>query len=373
MRIDSSGNVGIGTSSPGAALDITASGAQIHVYDSSTYVSGTSGGELLLQGLDSLSNARTHATIAGFSTGSNVGGLKFSVNNLGQQEVMRLDSSGNVGIGTDSPVQKLHVSGASGSARFSLERSSSNTTGGVGSIQWNALDGHAVAGIVAYGDGNDEGAHIAFNTTSAASSSDVYASTSERMRIDSSGNLLVGTTSGATNSAGIKLYNAGGTLASGNWVKTLTGTHNAIRFYHNGTNVGNIQYSDTATSYLTSSDYRLKENVEYDWDATTRLKQLRPSRFNFIADADTTVDGFLAHEVQDIVPEAISGVKDEMQEEEYEVTPAVLDDDGNVVTEAVMGTREVPKYQGIDQSKLVPLLVKTIQELEARITTLENA
>jgi len=192
------------------------------------------------------------------------------------------------------------------------------------------------------------------------------------MRIDSSGNLLVGTTSGATNSAGIKLYNAGGTLASSNWVKTLTGTHNAIRFYHNGTNVGNIQYSDTATSYLTSSDYRLKENVEYDWDATTRLKQLRPSRFNFIADPDTTVDGFLAHEVQDIVPEAISGVKDEMQEEEYEVTPAVLDDNGNVVTEAVMGTREVPKYQGIDQSKLVPLLVKTIQELEERITTLEN-
>ena len=85
------------------------------------------------------------------------------------------------------------------------------------------------------------------------------------------------------------------------------------------------------------------------------------------------MDGFLAHEVQDIVPEAISGVRDEMQEEEYEVTPAVLDEDENVVTEAVMGTREVPKYQGIDQSKLVPLLVKTIQELEARITTLENA
>jgi len=69
-----------------------------------------------------------------------------------------------------------------------------------------------------------------------------------------------------------------------------------------------------------------------------------------------------------------------MQEEEYEVTPAVLDEDGNVVTEAVMGTREVPKYQGIDQSKLVPLLTKAIQEqqtiiddLKARIETLENA
>jgi hypothetical protein len=71
------------------------------------------------------------------------------------------------------------------------------------------------------------------------------------------------------------------------------------------------------------------------------------------------------------VPEAISGTKDAMRDEEYEVTPAVLDEDGNVVTPAVMGTRSVPEYQGIDQSKLVPLLVKTIQELEARITALE--
>ena len=82
--------------------------------------------------------------------------------------------------------------------------------------------------------------------------------------------------------------------------------------------------------------------------ATERLKQLKPSRFNFIRDADTTVDGFLAHEVQDIVPEAITGAKD------------AVDADGN------------PQYQGIDQSKLVPLLVATIQELEARIAALES-
>ena len=113
--------------------------------------------------------------------------------------------------------------------------------------------------------------------------------------------------------------------------------------------------------------------------ALDRVKQLQPKRFNFIADADTTVDGFLAHEVQDIVPEAITGEKDAVKEEEYEVTPAVLDDDGNVVTEAEMGTREVPDYQGIDQSKLVPLLTKAIQEqqelinnLTARIEQLEN-
>ena len=108
--------------------------------------------------------------------------------------------------------------------------------------------------------------------------------------------------------------------------------------------VGTIQFDTSSVSYNTSSDYRLKENVSYSWDATSRLKQLKPARFNFIADeTNTTVDGFIAHEVSSIVPEAVTGEKD------------------------------AEKMQGIDQSKLVPLLVKTIQELEARIKTLEDA
>jgi len=115
-----------------------------------------------------------------------------------------------------------------------------------------------------------------------------------------------------------------------------------------GSERGTIKTSGSATAYNTSSDYRLKENVTYDFDATSRLKQLKPARFNFIVDADNTVDGFLAHEVSSIVPEAISGEKDAVNE------------DGSI------------KPQGIDQSKLVPLLVKTIQELEARITALES-
>ena len=145
-----------------------------------------------------------------------------------------------------------------------------------------------------------------------------------------------------------------------------------MRFYNGNGLVGAITTDGSATAFLTSSDYRLKENVVKLSGATERLKQLKPSRFNFIADAGKTVDGFLAHEVQDIVPEAITGAKDAMMDEEYEVTPAVLDDDGNVVTDAVMATRSVPNYQGIDQSKLVPLLVATIQELEARIAALES-
>ena len=121
----------------------------------------------------------------------------------------------------------------------------------------------------------------------------------------------------------------------------------------NGT-VGNIQTGNSTTSYQTTSDYRLKENVVNLTNATARLAQLQPRRFNFIADgADSTIDGFLAHEVATVVPEAVSGQKDATK----------VDNDGNTV----------PEYQSMDASKLVPLLVATIQELEARITALENA
>jgi hypothetical protein len=176
---------------------------------------------------------------------------------------------------------------------------------------------------------------------------------SERARVDSEGNLLIGTTTKET--TGTTFY---GSTANGFYIKTTgtcgyligpSGAGTFLSLYAGSTAVGNISTNGSTTAYNTSSDYRLKESVTYDFDATTRLKQLKPARFNFIADADTTIDGFLAHEVQSVVPEAITGTHNE------------VDDDGN------------PVMQGIDQSKLVPLLVKTIQELEARITALENA
>jgi hypothetical protein len=150
-----------------------------------------------------------------------------------------------------------------------------------------------------------------------------------------------------------------------------TSTHNAIMFTNPNGTVGTITTSGSATAYNTSSDYRLKENVNYDFDATTRLKQLKPARFNFIADDTKIVDGFIAHEVSSVVPEAISGEKDAVKvwQEGEELPEGVsvgdnkLDENGNTIIDT----------QGIDQSKLVPLLVKTIQELEARITALENA
>jgi hypothetical protein len=203
---------------------------------------------------------------------------------------------------------------------------------------------------------------------------DVSAGSAERLRINAAGQLLLNTTSEVGSQVTFECGNREGVRILHN-----SGSTQYPMAFRNGDNtVGSISTSTTNTSYNTSSDHRLKENVTYDWDATTRLKQLKPARFNFIADADTTVDGFLAHEAQAVVPEAVTGTKDAMRDEEYEITPAVLDDDGNEVTPAEMGTRSVPDYQGIDQAKIVPLLTKAliesvekIEQLEARITALE--
>jgi len=147
----------------------------------------------------------------------------------------------------------------------------------------------------------------------------------------------------------------------------------AIRFQVSNATRGTIYLTSSGTSYNTTSDYRLKENVVGITDGIDRLKQLNPSRFNFIGETEA-VDGFLAHEVQDIIPEAVTGVKDEM--EEVVVTPAQIDEEGNVITEAI--TESQPKYQGIDQAKIVPLLTAALQEaitkienLEARVAALE--
>jgi hypothetical protein len=173
-----------------------------------------------------------------------------------------------------------------------------------------------------------------------------------RVWVNSSGNLLVGSTYDGFNSRQTNYFSGTGAEQIGLSLHTGGGSGVIFEQFVNssGSRIGSVSQSGTsAVAYNTSSDYRLKENVVELTGATARLNQLNPSRFNFIADPDTTVDGFLAHEVQAIVPEAITGTKDE------------VDADGN------------PVYQGIDQSKLVPLLVATIKELEARITALENA
>ena len=132
---------------------------------------------------------------------------------------------------------------------------------------------------------------------------------------------------------------------------TVTSTQTAVHFFRNSggpTLVGTITTNASATAYNTTSDYRLKQSVVPLTGAIDRVKTLSPKRFSFIVEPDRTVDGFLAHEVAPAVPEAITGTKDQ------------VDNEGN------------PIYQGIDQSKLVPLLTAALQEAVAKIELLET-
>ena len=134
---------------------------------------------------------------------------------------------------------------------------------------------------------------------------------------------------------------------------TATGTGSSTSREHQtfrraGSQVGGITTASSATSFNTSSDYRIKENVNYFFDATTDLKKLKPCKFNFKDLSSETIVGFLAHEAAEVVPNSVAGEKD------------AVDSQGAI------------KPQSIDHSKLVPLLVKTIQELEARIVALES-
>jgi len=213
----------------------------------------------------------------------------------------------------------------------------------------NTLIGNAAGNAITTGSGNTVLGGYTGNSNSLdirTESNHVVLSSGDgtpRLIVTDNDKMMVGTTT---------INGAIGNFVAPNSVNTLnvfqsegSGSHTLVAFNVSGgaTAVGSITTNSSTTAYNTTSDYRLKENVDYTWDATTRLKQLKPARFNFIADStNTLVDGFLAHEVSSVVPEAITGEKD--------------------------GT----EMQGIDQSKLVPLLVKTIQELEARITALES-
>ena len=220
----------------------------------------------------------------------------------------------------------------------------------------------------------------------------------------SGGGVGIGTTSSAvaTQSTDMGIFLD---ATNGRMFATATGHHDlnrttageAIRFRMTHVACGDISVSSGATAYNTSSDYRLKENVTELTGALDRLDSIPVYNFNFKSDPTRTVDGFLAHEVSEFVPEAITGTKDEM--ETVVVTPAVaaveavpatlyvegdelpegkaVGDEKTPAVEAVEAVAEVteeqPKYQGIDQSKLVPLMLAAIKELKAKVETLENA
>ena len=290
--------------------------------DGTTGISGVDGSASApaLQGTDS----NTGINFASDTVNINTGGVTRAT----------VDSSGNLGIGTTNPAgesingsQNLVIMDTTSDGGMNIKTG----TSGNAQIHFSDTSGNGQGRLI-YAHSND--------------SMQIYTSGSERMRIDSSGRLLIGTTSLPDGSAdGIGLRAADGER---NFSRGSTNLRDQIAFYNPNGLVGRIQTSGSSTTYNTSSDYRLKENATAIADGITRLKTLKPYRFNFKADATTILDGFFAHEVTSAVPEAISGTKDE------------VDSDNN------------PVYQGIDQSKLVPLLTAALQEAVAKIEVLET-
>jgi hypothetical protein len=335
-----------------------------------------------------VTGASNHANLSytGTLTGST------GVVNLGSGQVIK-DASGNVGIGI-TPTQRLHVSGnilATGSIdcgtqflglaadsatapSFSFTGDTNTgmfapaadqvalTTGGTarltvttaqftGTLPWRGQNGTAAAPALSASGDTNTGIYFPAADTIGFVEGGV-----EAMRIDSSGNLLVGTTvvpdstvSGFAVGSGGDSWNissTGATLTNYFHRNYTSGNRFSAAFYVNTSLVGNISNNSTSTSYNTSSDYRLKEDVQPVANPVDRLKQLKPVNFAWKVDG-SRVDGFLAHEAQEVVPEAVTGTKD------------AVDAEGK------------PEYQGIDQSKLVPLLTAALQDAIAEIESLK--
>jgi hypothetical protein len=320
MRIDSAGNVGIGTSSPNTKLDVVGS-----TTNSSGIVDTL---RLRNTGVAAGDGAKIQFTAGTSTSGAGIGSGGVALNSAdlrfytgGNTERMRIDSSGNVGIGTSSPAKKLDVLGEAQISFNSVDtylyyQSTSNYTGRKtdGNMWMNVAGGQAnVFGINGV----------------------------EKVRIDASGNFFVGATA-LTADANFFGTSPGNSFSDFGHITGVASGVSYTRFLYAGSVIGSItQSGTTAVLYNTSSDYRLKEDVQPMVGASERVLALNPVNFAWKADG-TRVDGFIAHEAQAVVPAAVTGEKDGEE------------------------------MQGIDQSKLVPLLTAALQEALTKIADMET-
>jgi hypothetical protein len=294
-------------------------------------------------------------------TGTVTGGT--GIVNLGSGQFYK-DASGNVGINTTSPdamldIERETASGTGPAARFYRNQATIENLRGL-SIYGNQSGGFVDSTVVF---GNTTDSYLAFGHHNGTSYT-------ERMRIDASGILLVGKT--ATNFAtqGLEVRGVPGASAAliaatrddaiAATFRRNTSDGGLLNFNRDATSVGSISVTTTATAYNTSSDYRLKENVAPMTGALATVAALKPVTYTWKSDGSAG-QGFIAHELQVVMPDCVTGKKDAVE----------IVDDFDAKGKKI-GTKEVPRYQGVDTSFLVATLVAAVQELTARLEVLEN-
>ena len=350
MLINSSGFVGIGQNNPDSPLEVVGTGPSLTTIWKSN---GATNDEARIM-LGALSSFQPDQRGAGIAAVNNGAGhdliIKCSPSHGGgPAEKVRVTSAGAVGIKTNSPIGTLDVH--DGSLVLSKPNSSGNER------NWRFLNNNAAAGNLGLQVSTAAGGSTFSNVVEINSAGLIAVNTTDPdnflLNLERNTQVLKVDHNAVGDTTGIIMRHARGGL-SGYSGKMISFVGNQ------STEKGSIVIGTHATGFNTSSDYRLKENEVAISDGITRLKQLKPYIFNFKEDPDVKVDGFFAHEVSSVVPIAVTGTKDAV------VTQAMIDN-----KEYGKETLNDPIYQGIDQSKLVPLLTAALQEAIVRIEVLE--